>query len=189
VVGLIQKLLLDFVEAKAGPEAVAEVKRRAGVAEGKRFRLDTVYADDEWQRLLNAACEVLGVSREQAEEAYAEFFGEDAFRRWPKWFEISKDARSFLARQPIIHNFFATALQDPEARKAVNDKFQLEQDERGITTRYRSPNGHCGLYKALARWVLKRYGEAAEITEPRCTRRGDAECEIRIDWPAAGGAR
>lgn len=182
MVGLIQKLLFDLVELADGTEAVAEVKRRAGVPEDKEFRMDEAYDDQEWQRLLAAACEVLNVTQEQAEEAYADLFFKDALRRWPMWFQMSRNAREFLERQPRIHNGFATGVQDPGARQSINDKFQLEKHKGELVMHYRSPNQLCGLYKALAHRISNHYGEKASIEETRCLKQGDPECEIHISW-------
>ena len=182
MVGTIQKILLDMVEGEADAAAVAEVKRRAEVPVDRVFRLDTVYPDDEWQRLLAAACEVLQVTREQAMEIYARYFCEDATQRWPTWFRMSRSSRQFLERQPTIHNCFATGVRDPEARKAVTDKFRIEKLDKEIVTHYRSPNQLCDLYEALARWIISYYGERATIWQAQCTRRGDPECEIHVRW-------
>ena len=81
MVGLIHKLLFDLIEEMAGMEKVLEVKRMAGVEEDKAFRMDEVYDDDEWQRLFSATCEVLGVTQDQAEEVFAEFFFKDTMKR------------------------------------------------------------------------------------------------------------
>jgi hypothetical protein len=187
MVGVIQKILLDLVEGEAGPEAVLEVRQRAGVPAERTFRIDTAYADDEWNRLLQAACEVLNVSREQALDLYAEYFCQDALRRWPTWFRMSETSRQFLERQPTIHNCFATGVRDPEARRAVEDKFRIERRHDEIITHYRSPNDLCDLYEALARWIIRHYGEKATIWQTRCTRRGDSECEIHVRWEGTDG--
>jgi hypothetical protein len=184
MVGLIHKILFDLLEETGGTEAVLEVKRKAGVDEDKAFRMDEVYDDQEWQRLLGAACDVLGVTQEQAEEAYADFFCKDAMKRWPMWFSMSKTAREFLERQPKIHNGFATGVRDHKAGQAINDKFDLEQAEHGIVMHYRSPNQLCGFYIAMARWIINHYGDDASINQTKCLKQGDSECEIRIRWAA-----
>jgi hypothetical protein len=182
MVGLIQKLLLDLVEEKAGAEAVSEVRRRAGVPPERVFRIGEAYSDDEWQRLLRAACEVLHTSEAEAMDAYAEVFGRDALLRFPKWFEMSRSSREFLERQATIHNVFASGVRDPEARKAVVDKFRIEKHPDEIVTHYRSPNRLCSLYKSLARWMIRHYGDEAVIEEHRCMLHGDDECEIHVIW-------
>lgn len=182
MVGLVQKLLFDLIEASAGREALSEVKHRAQVPEDKVFHIGEVYDDDEWRRLFTATCEVLNITPEQAEEVYADFFLKDGLKRWPTWFQMSKNSREFLERQPAIHNSFATGLQDPAARCAMNDKFRLEKSEAELVVHYRSPNRHCGLYKALARWIMKYYGDSGTIEESCCLKKGDPECEIHIRW-------
>ena len=70
----------------------------AGVPEERQFRINEAYDDEEWQRLLAATCEVLDITQEQAEQAYADFFCKDAQQRWPRWFQMSENGRQFLER-------------------------------------------------------------------------------------------
>ncbi len=184
MVGLVHKLLFDLIDSTSGPEAVSEVKRLAGVPQDKQFRMDEAYNDEEWRRLFAATCEVLEITQEQAEEVYADFFIQDARKRWPMWFSMSKTAREFLERQPKIHNGFATGVQDPQARQAITDKFQLEALENELIMHYRSPNRLCGLYLALARWIINHYGDKATVQETQCLKNGDPECQIHIRWAA-----
>lgn len=182
MVGLIQKLLLDLVESAGGAETVRAVKRRAGVPEQKEFRIDEVYDDAEWRRLLEATCEVLNLTQVQAEQAFADFFFKDCLQRWPMWFEMSKNAREFLERQPKIHNGFATGVENAADQKAIDDKFHLEKRNGDLVMHYSSPNRLCGLYATLARRVIKHYGDDASVQETRCLKNGDSECEIHIRW-------
>ncbi len=182
MVGLIQKLLMDFVEVSAGPEAVAEVKRRAEVPIDKVFRMDEVYDDAEWRRLLGATCAVLDLTPEQAEEAYADFFFKDSQKRWPMWFTMAKNAREFLVRQPAIHNGFATGVRDVESRQAITDKFEVEERDQDLVVHYSSPNKLCGLYMKLAERIIDLYGDSATVSEKQCCKDGNAECEIHVQW-------
>ena len=182
MIGLIQKILLDLVEERAGPAAVLEVKKSAGVPPERIFRLGEVYSDAEWQNLFSAACRVLDANEEQVMELYADVFGRDALTRFSKWFEMSANSREFLERQITIHNVFASGVLDPHSRKAVVDKFRIETFDDKIVTHYRSPNQLCSLYKALARWMFSHYGDEAVIEESKCMRRGDDECEIHVIW-------
>src|SRR5262249_32127643 len=113
MIGLIQKILLDLVEERAGPEAVSEGKRSPGVPMDRIVRLGEVYSDTEWQDLLSAACRVLGANEDELMEQYADVFGRDALVRFSKWFEMSANSREFLERQIIIHNVFASGVVDP----------------------------------------------------------------------------
>jgi hypothetical protein len=182
MIGLIQKILLDLVEEKAGPEAVTAVRTAAGVPQDRIFRLGEVYSDTEWQNLLSASCRVLGANEDQLMELYADVFGRDALIRFSRWFEMSANSREFLERQITIHNVFASGVVDPNMRKAVVDKFRIETFDEKIVTHYRSPNKLCSLYKALARWMFSHYEDEAVIEETKCMHRGDEECEIHVIW-------
>jgi hypothetical protein len=186
MVGLIYRTLFSLIESTAGHDAVAEVKRRANVPADKAFLADVAYEDTEWQRLFANACDVLHISHSQAERSFADFFCRDALQRWPTWFAKSHSAREFLERQPKIHHSFATAVRNPATRKEIADKFNLEKRDTELVMHYKSPNQLCGLYTALAQWLISHYGDQAAIEETRCIKRGDPECEIHIHWPPPG---
>ncbi|MGD8453912.1 MAG: heme NO-binding domain-containing protein [Phycisphaerae bacterium] len=187
MVGLIHRLLFGLVESTAGSGALREIRRRAGIADERIFQMAQTYDDEEWRRLFGATCDVLGLTREQAEEAFAAYFIRDALQRWPGWFAMCSNAREFLERQPKIHNSIAASVQDPAARQAMQDKFSVISSDDELIAHYRSANQLCGLYKAMARHILAHYGTSGTIDEVRCQRNGDPECEIHIRW-AKGGA-
>ena len=182
MVGLVQKLLFDMIESSAGEDAACEVRRRAEVPQDKVFHINVVYDDAEWRRLFAATLDVLNLTQEQAEEAYADFFLKDGQTRWPMWFQMAKNAREFLVRQPKIHNGFATSQQDPALRSAIDDKFEVEERDGELVVHYRSPNQLCGLYMALARCVIDYYGDNAIVEEACCAKNGASECEIHVCW-------
>lgn len=182
MVGYIQKVLLDLIRKLGGDEAVLKVKQDANVPLDKTFQLNNVYSDEEWQRLLASALKILNITAEQADEAYADFFLQDALKRFPVWFSMSKNSYEFLLIQPTIHNCFATSVLEQKERDAINDKFKVDKFPNKIVTHYRSANHHCGLYKALARSVIRHYQDEAVIEESLCLLKGDQECEIHINW-------
>ena len=182
MVGLVQKLLFDLIESSAGEDAVREVRRRAEVPQDKEFHINEVYDDEEWRRIFAATGDVLNLTQEQAEEAYADFFFRDCQTRWPMWFKMAENAREFLLRQPKIHNGFATSQQDPALRSAIDDKFEVEECDDELIVHYKSPNRLCGLYVALARCVINHYGDNAIVEEEYCAKNGASECEIHVRW-------
>jgi heme-NO-binding protein len=176
VLGYPLKLLLNAVEGRRGPEAVAEILAEAGLPTDRVYRLNETYADSEAQRLAQAAFQRISL------EDVAEEFFKDTLVRFPTWFEMCKTSRQFLEMQPEIHNTFAVGLQRPEEREAVRDKFRLEKLPDELVVHYRSPHRLCDMYKAIAQHVFRHYRDQATINEPRCMKRGDAECELRIRW-------
>lgn len=189
MVGLMPNVLTRLILATAGKDQLAEIRRRAGIPVERKYDLNKVYPDEEWQRFYDATRCVLDLSHHQAEEACAEFFCRDALERWSVWFTMSRNSREMLVRQPAIHNTFSTGLQNPRDRAAMMDKFRLVETTDGLTTFYCSPNRLCGLYMALARWIVNYYGDCATIEEECCMKKGAAECKINIAWTRLGQER
>ena len=183
MLGLIPKVLMDLVTSEHGEDVAVEIKRRSGCATDLEFRINEVYDDEVWRKMVAAGCEVLDCSSEMLEEEYARYFLRDAQKRWPAWFKMSKSAREFLGRHPAVHNNFADAVRDPVSRGLIKDKFRVEEFDNRLITHYRSPNRHCHLYVSLAEEVLQLYGEVATIEQVKCIKRDDPECEIWITWP------
>lgn len=174
---------MELVTNVYGADVALEIKRRSGCAADLDFRINEVYEDEVWRKILAAGCEVLDCSSEFLEEEYAKYFLKDALDRWPAWFKMSKTAREFLERHPAVHNNFADAVRDPVSRDLIKDKFRIEKLDDKIITHYRSPNRLCHMYISLAHEVLRLYGEEAVIEQVKCVKRGDFECEIWITWP------
>lgn len=183
MVGLIHRILLDMIDRQAGAPATADIRRVAGVDAGRDFRIDENYDNAEFLRLFASTCERLGLTQAQAESAFARAFYEDAVERWPTWFQISRNAREFLKRQPAIHNGFASGVSDSSARAGIRDKFRLEERVDRLIVHYKSPNRLCGVYVALAHEIFDHYGESANIEQATCMKRGDDACEIHVIWP------
>lgn len=180
MVGLIPKILLDLVHSVGGATAVTRVKERAGVAPGKSYSISEMCQDEEWRRLLRAAIDILELSPEQAERAFAKHFLEDVKKRFPQWFRMCHSAREFLERQPAIHNSFYSGIVNQELRQNLQDKFKVEKAGDDLIVHYRSPNQLCGVYEALGREILELYDEPGTISHDSCTRRGDEECQFRV---------
>jgi hypothetical protein len=170
------KVVIGAIKSRYGHDAVVETLAEAGLPGDRVFRLNEPYADSEIQRLSAAAFRRISL------EEVAEAFFKDTLVRFPAWYAMCKTSRAFLEMQPDIHNTFALGLQRPDERDAVRDKFRLEKLDDELVVHYRSPNRFCDMYKAIAQHVFQHYRDKATIDEPRCMRRGDVECELRIRW-------
>jgi hypothetical protein len=176
MLGYPLKLLLAAIESCRGKEELVQTLAEAGLPADRQYRLNEPYSDSEAQRLNTAAFRRISV------EDIAEAFFQDTRVRFPTWFEMCKTSRQFLEMQPEIHNTFAVGLQRPEEREAVRDKFRLEKLQDELVVHYRSPNHLCDMYKSIAERVFRHYEDKATIAEPKCMKRGDVECELRIRW-------
>lgn len=182
MVGLIHRLILDMLRKNYGQEKVAQLLAQAKLPENQEFRLDTNYSDSEFQNLLGIIIQETPLSQPELESQFAVHFLEDAIKRWPAFFEMSKSAKSLLERQPKIHNGFASSMNHQVDRDKINDKFHLDSTDNTVVVHYKSPHQLCGLYIALAGEVLKHYQEQAIIEELTCLKNGDKECCIKLTW-------
>jgi hypothetical protein len=182
MMGLIPNLLLKLIESAAGPETVAAVLRQAGIPLERRYALNRVYPDEEWQRLYAAARDLLGLDEDRAEAMFAEFFVQDALARFPRWFQMCRNSYEMLCLHPKIHNAFASGCSAAAARRVLDDKFRTVSEPHRLIVEYRSPNRLCGLYAKLAHCVATHYGDEVELAERECVKRGDNRCLLEIAW-------
>lgn len=182
MIGVIQRVLVDLVRERRGEAGAARFLADAGLAADFQFRIDTDYDDAQCLALFAAAGRVLDLPQGALFEAYADIFVRRSRVMFPAFYSLARSSREFLRRQPAIHNSFAAGLRDEAARRHVTDKFSIAEDGADLVTTYRSANGLCGLYRALATRVIADYGEEAEITDELCVARGDAHCRLRLHW-------
>lgn len=185
MIGLIPRLWMMTLQQQADEGAIRTILAEAGIPADRQFALDHAYDDAELLRLIHASAAVLGKDVGVLIDDFSATFIQDALRRWPVWFEMAPDARSFLERQPRIHDSFARSLDDaagPGGSKA--QKFRVTEVEDGLHVQYRSANRLCGLYKSLASAVMRHYAdETGRIEETMCMHDGHDHCEITVTWP------
>lgn len=182
MLGLIPKLLFDMVKEIAGEDTLENIRKKSDLESGATFKIHENCPDSQWQKTFKATLEVLNLSQEQAEEAFADYFIKDAIKRWPMWFSMAKDSRDFLMRQPSIHQQLVINTHDKEYVEISNKKFDIEMTDNELVCIYNSVNHHCYLYKALAHKIVDHYNEKAEINIEQCKNDGHPHCQIRIRW-------
>lgn len=182
MIGIINSLLFDYVEARYGKERQLEIKRDLGMSEDETFRIDTYYSDDEWQKFYARTVELLGENADKFEWDFGRYSGEKLVAQFPTFVRGCNSARDMIVRQPKIHYAIGNSVTDPAKRDVVNRKFNLEELDGQIVMHYVSHNHMCTFYRSLATWVGEHFGETVLIDEPHCQKRGDHECEIHLRY-------
>lgn len=182
MIGLIHTILFDLIVKVSDEKMLENIKNESNVPIDKDFRIDNNYPNEEWQRLLASTMKLLNLTEQEACDAYAQQFHDDSLKRWSMWYEMSKNSKEFLSRQPKIHNQFATGLRSTEERDSVNDKQIVTLEGNILTNIYKSPNKLCILYKSLAQVIASHYNDTIEVTEDKCMHDGDDHCHINIEW-------
>jgi hypothetical protein len=189
MIGIINSLLFDYIEGNYGTARLLALKEHLALPNDYQFRLDTYYADDEWQDVYAKTITFIGGDREQVEWDFGYFSGEALVKQFPTFVRGCTCARDLIIRQPKIHNAIGNSVTDPGKRKIINQKFTLEERTDQVVMHYVSYNKMCTFYRSLATWAGEHFGETVTIDEPRCMKRGDAECEIHLHYSPKGAQK
>lgn len=181
MIGVINKLLFDFIEQNWGEEMSLRLKKESETPHTD-FRMDVYYPDAEWQKQLAAAVKLTGMDSESLVWAFGRYSGEVLTRQFSGFISGATSARDVITRQPRIHNTLALSFADKTHQKTINEKFRLDELADRTVVHYVSPNQLCAFYRSLAQWVADLFGEEIEIIEPKCMHRGDHECEIHVRY-------
>lgn len=182
MIGLIQRVLIDHIEAVHGEAAVRSIAEQAGVHSLGR-RIDMDYADADTLAFFTAAGHYLQLDHDALMAFYADLFIKWTRLNYPMFFAMAESAQAFLGRQPAIHASLGAGIRDPQLRSRVNDKFQVvEQAPAWLVVEYRSANGLCTLYRALFWRLLEEYGQTGKLTETRCRHHGDECCRFEMEF-------
>ncbi|MCU0466080.1 MAG: heme NO-binding domain-containing protein [Anaerolineae bacterium] len=181
MIGMIDRLLFEFVHDHWGSEAEAKM-RAATATEGQDFRGDVYYPDTQWKTNLKAAMDITQLDEEALIWAFGHYSGVALTSMYSGFITGAMTARDIITRQPRIHNTLASSFNTEAERQKVNEKFRLEEFANHTVMHYQSSNQLCTFYRSLAQWVADHFNETIEVTEPNCLKRGDHECEIHIRY-------
>ena len=173
--GVICNMLLDFVGEAGGADKRSQLTTQVNRPDG--YRDNQIYAEEEFQALLAAACSTVGVDRDAAERGFATFAARTLKAGFPGYFEHASNAHSFLKQVPGIHIEYPTAAGQPTAKLTI-----LKDSEDELVSYYNSANELCVLLQALAQEILSYYGESAEILETQRKKQGAEFCRIQIKF-------
>ncbi len=176
--GIVFNLLQDVVTAAHGDDVWDDLLDRSGSA-GVYTSLGS-YPDEELERLVSTACEMLGLTR----EAVLRWFGVEAMpllaKAYPAFFANHSSSRTFVAGiNNVIH---------AEVRKlytgAECPHFNIREPMDGVLTMdYRSSRRMCALAQGFVEGAAKFYCEEVEFIHVACTADGADKCMFEIRWP------
>jgi Haem-NO-binding len=179
VKGIVFNLLQEVVTAAHGADAWDDLLDRSN--SGGVYTSLGSYPDEELERLVETACDMLGLSR----DAVLRWFGAEAMpllaKAYPAFFANHTSARTFVAGiNNVIH---------AEVRKlytgAECPHFNIREPTEGVLTMdYRSSRRMCALAQGFVEGAGKLYGEALEFHHVACTASGADRCVFEVRWPA-----
>ena len=171
--GIIFNLLEQVVVENFGEDVFERMLDETGL-DGAYTAVGT-YGDDELFALVGAASKILG----RPPDDIVRWFGNSSIpllaRRHKEFFAPHASAIAFvLTLNDVIH---------PEVRKlfpgAYAPDFDFDRiDEHTIAIGYDSLRGLCMFAEGLVEGAAAYYGQEVDISQSRCTQRGDDKCVL-----------
>lgn len=180
MIGIIHTLLFEYVQDHWGEHIHQQLCQRVGIQQPD-FHMNIYYPDTQWKTSLGHAIALCGMSEDDFVWGFGRYSGEALVRMFSGFVHGASSVRDMITRQPRIHNTLASSFSTDE-RRQISDKFHLEEHPNHTVMHYISPNQLCTFYRSLATWSAEKFHEVIQISEPRCMKRGDAECEIHIRY-------
>lgn len=175
--GTITRCLVDFVESRFGAEKWAEIATHAGVTDTSTLRMPVADVDDgEAARLLSSTATVLGLSDQEAADAFGEYWCcTYAPKMYGSLVRNFPDARSMILGMDALHVKMTASI--PNARPPRFDFHEVNDREVEVT--YRSHRNLLHVYIGLARGVGKLFDTPLDV-QPI------GKDKVRIRFPEAG---
>jgi hypothetical protein len=159
--GTIICCLEELVKTKFGQDKWDRILEKSGWQKGKVTLATSTVEDAETMKVIQSTCAVLGISLDQASDAFGEFWmAEYAPRLYPAFFTRPKTAREFLLDLDRIHVSMTKNMVD-----AKPPRFTYEwPSPNTLIMHYQSHRNLLPVLAGLARGVGKKFGEHLVVT-------------------------
>jgi len=146
--GVICKCLQELVVEKFGKDKWEAILEKAGLPKNKVFTNVENVEDAQVLKLIDATCKVLGITPQQAADAFGEY-------------KEAKNAKDFLLKMDSVHE--RTAKSVPGAQPP---RFKYQQkDDKTLVMIYKSKRGLIDIMIGLIKGVGKYYKENLTVTK------------------------
>jgi hypothetical protein len=160
--GVIVNCLSELVKEKFGEDKWEEALEKAGLNKRTAF-LATEDVDDQLVlKVINAVCETLNISLQQAADAFGEYWMCNfAPKIYSVYYDGVNSAKDFLMRMDYVHQVSTKNI--PDARPP---RFEYEWiDEKTLIMKYNSKRGLIDFMIGLIKGVGKYYKEDLKVTK------------------------
>ena len=158
--GVIVIALQDLVKTKFGQEKWTNILKKSGLPTNKKFFGHQDVDDNIVMTLIQNTCEVLGITLEQAAEAFGNYWmNEYAPKKYFAFFIGKRTAKEFLLDMDRVHSKMTENIEN-----ARPPKFEFEElDDNKITMSYSSHRGLEPIWIGLIKGVGTYFKEDIKI--------------------------
>jgi len=159
--GVIALCLKELVERDFGADKWADALEQAGLPRDMTFLPIDDVDDAAVMKVVEATCDVLGMSLQQAADAFGTHWAcEYAPKMYAAYYAGVNSAKEFLLKLDSIH--VATTRTVPNAHPP---RFEYEDvDDNTLVMEYHSDRELVPFFTGLVRGIAEHYGEKADVS-------------------------
>lgn len=160
--GVIMVCLSRLVREKFGDDKWEEIMKRSGLDTHKRFIATEDVEDQSAMGMLQSTCQVLGITLEQAAEAFGDYWvNVYAPEVYGIYYKDVHSARDFLLKMDEVHVKTTKTLAN-----ARPPRFEYQwEDDRTLIMTYKSHRGLIDVCIGLVKGVGKHFHEDLKVTK------------------------
>jgi hypothetical protein len=162
VKGVIAMCLRELVVNKFGADKWADCLKNIGEAQDISILATSDMHDEAVMKMIQATCETLGISLQQAADAFGEYWVCDFSQKiYGAFYRKYRNAKEFLLAMDKVHVDMTTSLKD-----ATPPRFDYEwKNSRTLIMKYKSKRNLIDFAVGLAKGVGKYYKEDIKVSK------------------------
>ena len=160
--GIIAMCLKDLVVNKFGADKWDECLKNMGEAEDISILATSDMHDEVVMKMVQAACKTLGISLQQAADAFGEYWVCNFSQKvYGGFYRKYGNAKEFLLAMDKVHVDMTKSMKD-----SVPPRFDYEwKDNRTLIMKYKSKRNLIDFAVGLAKGVGKHYKEDIKVSK------------------------
>ena len=160
--GIIAMCLKDLIVEKFGADKWTQCLKNAGESQSVSILATSDMKDEVVLKMVQSVCETLGISLQQAADAFGEYWVCSFSQKiYPTYYIKYRNAREFLLGMDKVHVDTTNALKDSHP-----PRFEYEwKADRTLIMKYKSKRNLIDFAVGLAKGVGKHYKEDIKVTK------------------------
>lgn len=171
--GVIAACLADMVKEKFGKDKWEASLEKAGLKKSTFFMPTSNVDDAAVMKVVGATCETLGITLQQAADAFGDYWVNSyAPKIYKAYYRGKNNAKDFLTAMDDVHVEVTRKIAD-----AKPPRFDYEwEDEKKMIMIYKSPRGLIDFLVGLIKGVGKHFNQNLKVTKISSTK-------VRVVFP------